>query len=90
MLTFGTYMLKWKVFKSSIVYFTETYTNKFFSKKTSPKSIMEKGVGVCEARFGIYHISFFLQGDAKDNLKQRVNYSSSYLHDSTFYSFLDI
>lgn len=61
-LTFGTNMLKWKVLKSSIVYFTEAYTNKtkfFFSKKKSPKSVTEKGVGVCEARFGIYHISFF-------------------------------
>lgn len=27
-LTFGTNMLKWKVLKSSIVYFTEAYMNK--------------------------------------------------------------
>ena len=40
----------------------KTCTNKtkfFFSKKISPKSVMENGVGVCEARFGIHRTTFF-------------------------------
>lgn len=47
-LTFGTNMLKWKVLKSSIIYFTEAYMNKtkfFFSKKKIPKKCNRKRCG---------------------------------------------